>query len=160
MLRKESEAVPEGNGLVPQQEEFGSGQPTWEELQRLLSEKWDRQIDELKRLLKHQLASQEQDARQPRLAMEADGPANTETRERKEGATSAVQTMFGDSCSARRVEPGLKINSTSFGRWPNLPISLAGKTFWSRTALRHPSRVFHPRRYAQQQPLVAYFPPA
>ena len=28
MLRKESEAVPEGNGPVPRQEEFGSGQPT------------------------------------------------------------------------------------------------------------------------------------
>ena len=30
MLRKESEAVPEGNGPVPQQEEFGSGKPTLE----------------------------------------------------------------------------------------------------------------------------------
>ena len=28
MPRKESEAVPEGNGPVPQQEDFGSGQPT------------------------------------------------------------------------------------------------------------------------------------
>ena len=27
MLRKESEAVPEGNGPVPQQKEFGSDQP-------------------------------------------------------------------------------------------------------------------------------------
>ena len=33
-------------------------------------------------------------------------------------------------------------------------------TFWSRTALRRPSRVFHPWRCAQQQPPVAYFPPA
>ena len=32
MLRKESEAVPEGNGPVPQREEFGSGQPTLEEV--------------------------------------------------------------------------------------------------------------------------------
>ena len=28
MLRKESEVVPEGNGPVHQQNEFGSGQPT------------------------------------------------------------------------------------------------------------------------------------
>ena len=28
MPRNESEAVPEGNGPVPQQEEFGSGEPT------------------------------------------------------------------------------------------------------------------------------------
>ena len=31
MLRKESDAVSEGNGPVPQQEEFGFGQPTLEE---------------------------------------------------------------------------------------------------------------------------------
>ena len=28
MLRKESEAVSESNGPVPQQDEFGAGQPT------------------------------------------------------------------------------------------------------------------------------------
>ena len=28
MLRKENEVVPEGNGPVHQQDEFGSGQPT------------------------------------------------------------------------------------------------------------------------------------
>ena len=32
MLRIENEAVPEGNDSVPQQEEFGSGQPTLEEV--------------------------------------------------------------------------------------------------------------------------------
>ena len=60
-------------------------------------------------------ASQEQDARQPRLAMEADGPANTKTHERTEGGATAVQAMPGDSCSATRVEPGSRTNSTSFG---------------------------------------------
>ena len=59
-------------------------------------------------------ASLEHDARQPRLAMEADEPANTKTRERTEGAATAVQAMHGDSFSARRVDPGPKINSTSF----------------------------------------------
>ena len=76
------------------------------------------------RLLEQQLASQEQDAWQPRLAMEADGPANTKTRERTEGATTAVQSMRGDSFSARRVEAGPKTYSTSFGMMaepPDLP---------------------------------------
>ena len=33
-------------------------------------------------------------------------------------------------------------------------------TCWSRTALRRPSRVYHPWGCAQQQPLVTYFRPA
>ena len=57
----------------------------------------------------------EHGARQPRLAMEADGQANTKTRERTEGAATAVQAMRGDGFSARRVEPGPNTNSTSFG---------------------------------------------
>ena len=36
MSRKESEAVPEGNGPVPQQGEFGSGQPTLDKLYRII----------------------------------------------------------------------------------------------------------------------------
>ena len=60
------------------------------------------------------LTSLEQDARQPRLAMEADGPADTKTRERTEGAATAVQVMHGDSCSANRVGPD-PMCSTSFG---------------------------------------------
>ena len=119
MLRKESEDVPEGNGPVPQQ--FGSGQPTWEELRRIVKERWDRQVEEMIRLVEQQLASQEQDARQPRLAMEADGPANVKTRERTEGTVKAVQAMHGDSFSARRVEPGPKTNSTSFGMMAEPP---------------------------------------
>ena len=124
MLRKESEAVPKGNGPVPQEQEFGSGQPTWEEQKKALNEKLDWQINELGRLLKQQLTSQEHDARQPCLAMEADGPANTKTRECTDGAATAVQAMHGDSCSATRVEPGLKTNSTCFGEMaepPDLP---------------------------------------
>ena len=37
-LCKESEAVPEGNGPVPQQEEFGSGQPTLVDVYRKIEE--------------------------------------------------------------------------------------------------------------------------
>ena len=43
MLRKESEAVPEGNCPVPQQEEFGSGEPTLADVYRIFEEIFDRQ---------------------------------------------------------------------------------------------------------------------
>ena len=114
MLRKECEAVPEGNGRVPQQEEFGYGQPTPVDVYRKIEELWDRKMDEIPRLLEQHLASLEPDARQPRLAMVADGQANTKTPERTEGATTAVQAMHGDSCSATRVDPG---------RRPTRPVS-------------------------------------
>ena len=57
----------------------------------------------------------EHSARQPRLAVEADGQPNTKTRKRTEGAATAVQAMRADGFSARRVEPGPNTNSTSFG---------------------------------------------
>ena len=50
MLRKESEAAPEENSPVPQQEEFGSGQPTLEDVYRMIKEvyeEWDAKMDEL-----------------------------------------------------------------------------------------------------------------
>ena len=43
MPQKESEAVTEGNGPVPQQEEFGSGEPTLANVYRLFEERFDRQ---------------------------------------------------------------------------------------------------------------------
>ena len=46
--------------------------------------------------------------------MEADVPADKNTRERTEGASTGVQAKHGDSCSANRVDPDLK-RSTSFG---------------------------------------------
>ena len=45
--------------------------------------------------------------------MEADGPANTKTRERTEGAATAVQAMHGDSCSADRVDPDPMCSTSS-----------------------------------------------
>ena len=53
----------------------------------------------------------EHDARQPRLAMEADGPADTKTRERTEGAAKAVQAKRGYSCTTKRVKDGPKIST-------------------------------------------------
>ena len=50
MPRKASEAVPEGNGPILQQEEFGSGQPTMEGVYRMMkeaSDRWDRKLDEI-----------------------------------------------------------------------------------------------------------------
>ena len=81
----------------------------------MLKELRDDLKDGMRRLIEQYAARLEQDARQPRLAMEADGPADTKTRERTEGAATAVQAMRGDGFSARRVEPGPNTNWTSFG---------------------------------------------
>ena len=66
------------------------------------------------RVTSQSVSSLEQDARQPSLAMEADGQADTKTRERTEGAATAVQAMHGVSCSAIRVDSD-PMCSTSFG---------------------------------------------
>ena len=77
--------------------------------------KLDEISDEMTKMDKH-VTRLEHQARQSRLAIEADGPADTtKTRERTEGAATAVQAMCGDCFSARRVEPGPTTNSTSFG---------------------------------------------
>ena len=128
MLRKEGEAVPEGNDPVPQKDEFGSRQPTWGHVYRMMKEafdRWDRKLDEIsdkveeyleeRTSIDHRLTRLEHGARKPRLAMEADGHVNTKTRESTEGATTAVQAMRGDSFSTRWVEPGPNTNSTTFG---------------------------------------------
>ena len=115
MLRKDIEIVPESNGPVHQQDEFGSGQPTLVGPFRKIEEIWDRTIDEIMILLGQHLTSLEPDARQSRLAMETDGPANTKTPESTEGAATVAQAMHGDSFSACQVEPGPKTNSTCFG---------------------------------------------
>ena len=50
MLPKESEAVHEGNGPIPQQEEFGSDEPTLADVYRMFKERfdrWDRKLDEM-----------------------------------------------------------------------------------------------------------------
>ena len=66
-------------------------------------DKVDELADEM-RETKLRLAGLEQDARQSRLALEADVPLYTKTRERTEVATAAVQAKHGDSCSAKRVQ--------------------------------------------------------
>ena len=58
--------------------------------------KLDKFMDDITRLLDQHVTSLEHDARQPRLAFEADGPANTKTRERTEGVVTEVQAKHGD----------------------------------------------------------------
>ena len=106
MSRKESEAVPEGNGPAPQD----TGKMiTWEELRQAVSEMWGEVTREYKEDLRssmdQRLASLEHDARQPRPAMEADVQADKEARERTEGAATAVQAMHRDCFPANRVNP-------------------------------------------------------
>ena len=76
-----------------------------------LLDKMDVLADEM-RGTRRRLADLEQDARHPRLAMEADGPSDAKTLELMEGAAKAVQAMHGDSFSAVDPDP---ICSTSFG---------------------------------------------
>ena len=57
------------------------------------------------KMFEKRLRSRERGARQPRLAMGADGHANTKTQGRTEGAAIVVQAMSGDSCTtAQRVQ--------------------------------------------------------
>ena len=174
MPQKESEAVPEDNGPVPQQEEFGSGEPTLADVYRLCEERFDRQqkimdscsdrtLDGIimkTRGTSQREASLEHDARQSRLAMEADGSVNTKTRERTEGAPTKYKRYVGIAFPFAGWNPARRSTRPVSAWWPNLPLSLVGTAFWSRTALRRPSRVSHPWRCAQHQPPVAYSPPA
>ena len=112
MLRKKSEAVPEGNDPTPQ---HAGKMITWEELRQAVYERWGEAFGEFKedlRRIDQRLASLEHDAPQPRLAMEADVPADEKTRECMEGATRAVQAVHGDSFSANRIQDGSKSSTT------------------------------------------------
>ena len=127
MLRTASEAAPEGNGPVPQKEELGSGQLTWGDVYRIMkvaSDLWDKNLDEISdemRKMDEHVSCLEHGARQPRLAMEADEPADTKTRERTEGAATAVQARRGDGYTAeQKVQDGPQ-TSISFGMMAEPP---------------------------------------
>ena len=127
MPRKKSGAVSEGNDPILQQKEFEAGQPTIENVHRMMEKafyRWGRKLDEIsdkmeeyiekRRSVDQRSTRLEHGARQPRLAMEADGLANTKSRQRTEGAAIAVQAMREDSFSACRVDHGPMTNSTSW----------------------------------------------
>ena len=66
------------------------------------------------RATKQRSACLEQDAWQPRLALEAGVPSDTKTRKRAEGAAAAVQAKRGDCFFANQVDPDMTCR-TSFG---------------------------------------------
>ena len=126
-----SKAVSEGNGPILQQKDFRSDQPTLANVYRLFEESFDRQLKMTKnrfgqqekklnefmderRAIEQRSVRLEQDARQPRLAMEANVPSETKTREHTKSAAAAVQTKHEDSCSANQVDPD-PMYLTSFG---------------------------------------------
>ena len=127
----------------PQQEEFGSGQPTLVDVYRMFKGRFDQSdrywysmrshFDQLEKKLdgmmemtrgtSQRLANLKHAARQPRLAKEADGQAGTKTCERTEGVAAAVPAMHVNSCSADRVGPS-PMCSTSFGGDSTGPLTL------------------------------------
>ena len=126
-------------------------------------DRWDMKLDKMAedwRSIDQHITSLEQDAWQPRLAMKADGPANTKTRESTKGVATAVQAMHGESCSATRVELGPKINSTSFGVMIEPPDLSCREDVLVENGDASPNCVSQPWRCAHHQPPVAYFPPA
>ena len=162
MLRKKSKAVPEGNGPIPQDAYVMLGGIASKELRQVMPETMGEALEEITENMRrgnHHLASLEQDARQLRLATEADVTADKKTRERMEGAAVAVQAKRWDSCYANRVQAG-PTSSTSFGMKAEPPALPRRMTPWSTTMLQRQSRVSHPWKCAHQQPPVAYVPPA
>ena len=85
-----------GESGFPPQDESWSDRPVFQMLCELIDSRFDQQgkkLDEIMKMTRgtsQRVPSLEQDARQLRLAMEADGPANTKTCERTEGAATAV----------------------------------------------------------------------
>ena len=100
-------------------DEVGPDQPTMVDLYRIIEELFDkshRKLDELTekiRTIRQRLAGLEQDTRQPRLAMEAEIPTYTKTRNRAEDAATDRE-KHEDSCSEKKVDPDLMC-LTSFG---------------------------------------------
>ena len=97
MLRKESEAVSESNSPVRQEEKIVFGQPALAEVYREMRSlsKQEKRLERIARLLEQLSECLEHGARQPRLAMEADGQASTKTRERTEGAQQQYKQCVG-----------------------------------------------------------------
>ena len=80
-------------------------------------------LTEKMRAKNHRLAGLEHEARQPRLAMEADVETDKKTGKRTEGATSTDRAKHsGDSSSTRRVDNG-PTSLTSFGKIAEPPLA-------------------------------------
>ena len=70
--------------------------------------------DRMLRAIDQRLAGAEHNARQPRLATEADLPTDKKTRKRAKDA-AADQAKQGDNCFAKRVDTDPMMCLTSFG---------------------------------------------
>ena len=71
------------------------------------------EITEDMKMINRRLASLEQDARQPRLTMKADVPADKKTRERTEDAAAAVQAKHGDRVLRKGSRPAQAVRPAS-----------------------------------------------
>ena len=108
--------LPESNGSIPQDACVMLGEIVLEELRRTASEAADKAFDELmehmRRRANQRSVSLEQNAQQPRLALETDVTKDTMTCKRVEGAAAAQRVVSEDNPSAQvNTEP---IRLTSF----------------------------------------------
>ena len=127
MPRNWSKAVPEGNGPVLHQDEFGPDQTTMADLYRIIIKRFDKsdkQFDELiekTRETNQRLAGLEHEARQSRLAQEVDVKPDTKTDKRTEDAEEADREISGDSSSAQADSDPMCL--TSFGDDSTKPLA-------------------------------------
>ena len=106
------------------------------------------------------VASLKQDARQPRLTMERwTRPQTSRLASARRAPLLQFKRSTGIAVRQKGSKPARPPQPITASK-PNLPLPLAGMASWSRTALRHETRVSHPWKCAQQQPPVAYSPPA
>ena len=122
-----SKAVSEGNGPLPHHDEFESTQPTMADLYQVTIERFDRSDKEFDGLTEkmrdetQRFAGLQHEARQTRLATEADVEPDTKTRKRTED-DAADRVMNGGSSSARRVDDG-PTSLTSFSKIAEPPLA-------------------------------------
>ena len=112
MPRKQGKAISESNGPVPYHDEFGSREPMMADLYRMFEKQFDRTDKNLERMseltgmlkvINKRLAGLEHEARQPRLAPEADAESASKTRKRTEDA-AVDRAKHEDKSSAARVD--------------------------------------------------------
>ena len=162
MPRKWSKAVPDGNGPVSH-DEVGLDQPTMANLYGMVKERFnksDRKLDELTKEMRgtrQRLGGLKQNARQPRLATEADVPTNTKTCKRMED-TTADQANHGDSCSAKSVQAG-PTSSTSFGMKSEPPTPPHRDDVLVDKGAAVPEPCLSPVEMRTLTAAVTYFPP-
>ena len=106
------------------------------EIQLNLMKSYFDELTEMKET-RQRLAGLEHEARQPRLAMEADVIPDTKTRKRTEDA-AADQAKHGDKSSSAQVDHD-SMCPTSFGDESTKPPALS----WTDDALAHPWRCSH-----------------